>query len=105
LFVQDPGRYWIDFSAILLQTSPSYTALIPVFLRINGFLDPNNPVLGGVVALQPGIIATAREACAVQLPGCATLASNGGSPEPQPVTVLGWKICLFKIPPDSHCKQ
>ena len=69
--------------------------------------DPtNNSNLGGVVSLPTGLINTMQATGILQNVKAGTtlslVATNGGSPEPQDITVIGWGISVFKIPCESH---
>lgn len=103
LKINEPGNYSVTFTAILQNNDPEYTALVPVFLVENGVYDPmSTSTVGGVVTLPPGMINTVTATGILEhvKPGTmlTLVATNGGSPEPQPITVIGWGITLFKIP-------
>ena len=108
LLIGEAGDYSVTFSAILENPVEAYTALIPVFLSLNGQFNPLDPIqssLGGVVTLPTGFINTVQGTGILHdVPAgtfLALIASNGGSPDPQPIRVVAWNISLFKIACDS----
>ncbi len=106
LKINESGNYSVSFSAILTNTDPTYTPLIPVFVVRNGVFKPNDTTnLGGVVSLPISLVGTVQGTGILQDVKAGTIlslvATNGGSPEPQPVTVLSWSISAFKIPCES----
>ena len=63
LLIGEAGDYSVTFSAILENPVEAYTALIPVFLSLNGQFNPLDPIqssLGGVVTLPTGFINTVQ---------------------------------------------
>lgn len=108
LLIGEAGDYSVTFSAILQNPIEEYTAVIPVFLSLNGQFNPLDPLqssLGGVVTLPTGFINTVQGTGILHdVPAgtfLALIASNGGSPDPQPIRVVAWNISLFKIACDS----
>lgn len=106
LKIKKRGNYFVSFTAILLNNDPDATAFIPIFLVPDGTFDPaNTSNIGTVVALPPGFIASVGASGILQnvKPGTkfSIVAANGGGPDPQPITVIGWNISLFKIPCES----
>lgn len=106
--VNKSGNYSVSFTAILLNTDMNYTPLIPVFLVSNGVFDPTDTsrTIGSVVSLLPGLVTTLQVTGILQNVKAGTklslVATNGGSPQPEPVTVISWGISLFKIPCDPQ---
>lgn len=103
LLINKSGNYSVSFLAILLNDVDNYTALIPVFLVRNGVFSPTDTsVLGSIVALQPHIPGTVQITGILENVSAGTtlslVATNGGSPEPQPITVIAWNINAFRIP-------
>lgn len=99
--VGEKGSYWISITAIL-QNPGVDSILIPVFLAQNETFNEENPEVGGVVVLDPGAISSLHGTGIVKdiEPGTrlSLVATNGGNPLPQDVTVIGWGISLFKLP-------
>ncbi len=103
LQINEPGTYWATYSAILLNNDPNNTPFIPTFLVSNGALDQSNPPtqLGAVGSLLPNQISTLQGNGILSGLAAGTtlsiLATNAGSPDPIPVTVVGWNIAVYKI--------
>lgn len=103
LLIRQPGNYSVTFNAILVNNEPNYAPLIPVFLIRNDIFDPNaTDILGNVVTLPPNFINTVQFTGILEnVKPCTKLslvATNGGSPEPQPITVISWSISAYRIP-------
>lgn len=98
--IGEAGNYWISITAIL-QNPGSDTILVPVFLVKNETFDPENPLVGGVATLEPGLITNLHGTGIVEDIGPGTrlslVASNGDS-SLEDVTVIAWAISLFKLP-------
>lgn len=110
LLIEEPGNYWASFNAIIVNPQDSGPALIPVFLVPNGVFDPNHtPVLGSVVSVPFQQLSTVQFSGILENVVSGTtfslVATNGGGPELQPITVVGWSISLFKIPCRTPCKK
>jgi hypothetical protein len=104
LKVNESGTYWASFSAVLLNNNPEYTPLIPIFLVQNGQFSPSDgagTLLGATVSLPPNYISTAQGSGPLTNVQEGTilsiLATNGGSPQPEPVTVVSWNMSIYKI--------
>lgn len=99
--IGEAGNYWVTIT-VILQNPGSDTILIPVFLAQNEQFDSANPDVGGVVTLEPNLIMTLNGTGIIKdvQPGTrlSLVATNGGAPFPQEVTVAGWSISLFKLP-------
>jgi len=105
LKINKSGNYSVSFSAILLNNNPAYTPLLPVFVIRNGIFDPTDTlILGGVVSLPNGLFETVQGTGILENVKAGTtlsiIATNGGSPEPEPVTVIAWGISAYRIPCD-----
>jgi len=101
LIIGQSGNYSVSVTAILLNTGND-PILIPMFLVLNGIFDPSNPsIIGGVGTLLPGQITTIQATGVLEYvtPGTALslVATNGGNPDPVPITVVGWGITVFRI--------
>lgn len=102
--VKSKGNYWVSFSATLQNSQLDDTPLIPVFLvRNNNFIpdDSGEMQLGGIVSLPPNLISVVQGSGVLKDVDSGTLlslvATNGGSPQPEPITVVSWNISLHKI--------
>ena len=99
--VGEEGSYWVEIT-VILQNTGTEPLLIPFFLGENETFDAENPQLGGVVTLSPEVITSAHGTGIVKnvTPGTrlSILATNGGYPFPQDVTVVSWGISLVKLP-------
>lgn len=100
LKIYEKGNYSVSFSAILQNNEIEGAALIPVFVALDGSFSQTS--IGGVVTLPTGqlntvygtgILENIEEGTRLTL-----VATNGGSPNPQPITVISWSISVFKIP-------
>lgn len=106
LKIKKRGNYFATFTAVLLNNDPNAMPLIPLFLVPNDTFDPaSTTTIGTIVALPPGIITSIESSGILQnvKPGTkfSIVATNAGSPDPQPITVVAWDISLFKIPCES----
>jgi hypothetical protein len=103
LEITEPGTYEATFNAILLNNDSMNTPLLPLFLVSNGALDLSNPPtqLGAVGSLPPNQILTFQSTGILEDLAAGTtlsiLITNGGSPDPVPITVIGWSIVVHKI--------
>lgn len=103
LRVGESGTYWANFSAILVNNDPEYAPFVPLFLVPNNTFVPGNTTsqIGGVGALPANFISTIQGSGFLQDLEAGTslsiLATNGGSPQPEPVTVISWSINIYKI--------
>jgi hypothetical protein len=103
--VKEAGNYWVTFSAIALYTNDEepYSPLIPIFLIRNNNFDPSDDsaILGSVGSLPEGMVTTIQGSGVLKDVDKNTLltivATNGGSPDPEPITIVSWGISLFKI--------
>jgi|GEM_PF-1964880 len=104
LRIDEPGNYSASIDVVLLNNDPEYTPITPIFLVLNDTFDSINPTSnpGSVVTLPYGFIISASGTGILEnVPAGTNLSiviTNSGSPEPEPVTVLGWSISVFKIP-------
>lgn len=110
LKIDAPGDYWVSFAAFLLNNQENYAALIPVFLLRNDIFDPTDTMtLSTIVSLPSGFVNVAQISGILRNVKKGTrlslVATNGGSPDPQPITVIAWDISLFKIPCDCCPKK
>ena len=99
--IGEAGSYWVSITATF-QNNGENNLLIPVFLVEDEILDVENPAqIGGIINLFPNDIASMHGAGILNdiKPGTriSLLATNGGDPEPQDVTVVAWSISLFKM--------
>lgn len=99
------GNYSVSITAILTNNNQSYTPLIPIFLVRDGVFDPSDTSSIGGVSLVPFEQITTIQATGVleYVTAGTTLsivATNGGSPQPEPIKVVGWSISAFRIPCD-----
>lgn len=103
LIIGQSGNYSVSVQAIL-QNNGEEAVLIPMFLVQNGSFDPSAANLGGVGVLLPGIITTIQSTGILEnvTPGTSLslIATNGGSDDALPITVVGWGISVFRIPCD-----
>lgn len=103
LRVGEPGTYWANFSAILVNNNPEYAPFVPLFLVSNNTFIPGNSTsqIGGVGSLPANFITTVQGSGFLQDleegTSLSILATNGGSPQPEPVTVISWSINIYKI--------
>lgn len=100
--IGEEGDYWVNITAVLVNPGDE-SILVPVFLVQDETFDPDSDSqVGGVVTLAPGVITTMQGTGILQdiYPGTrlSLVATNGGDPFPQDVTVVGWFISLFKLP-------
>ena len=100
--IDEPGNYWVSFSAVVLNPLDS-TILIPVFLVPNGVFNPSDPTsLGSTANITPGSVQTVQQSGLLQnvVPGTtySLVATNGNSNTTETLTVLGWSINVCKIP-------
>lgn len=97
------GNYFVSMQAIVLNTDPEYTPLIPIFLVRNGVFEPGDTTnLAAVGNLPAGEVADLSSSGVLENVEAGTtlsiVATNGGSPQPAPITVISWSISAFKIP-------
>ncbi len=103
LEINESGTYWVSFSVVLVNDNEQYTPLIPVFLVQNGQFSPAESagLLGGVVSLPANLISTVQGSGPLRDVKEGTtltiIATNGGSPQPEPVRVVSWSMSLYKI--------
>lgn len=104
LKVTQAGSYWVSFSATMAYFSENenYTPLIPIFLIKNGVFEPGSTTLLGFTQSMPrNLIFTFANngIMADLLPGdtLSLVITNGGSPQPEPITILAWGISAHKI--------
>lgn len=102
LRIGKPGNYSVSFTAILINNNPLYTPLIPVFLIRNGVFDPNDTSgVGSIGALLLGVPTVIQATGILENVKAGTeltlVATNGGSPQPEEITVISWGINAFKI--------
>lgn len=99
--IGEEGNYWVEIT-VILQNPGTEALLIPFFLVENETFDGDNPQLGGVVTLPSQYITSAHGTGILQnvAPGTrlSIVATNGGYPFPQDITVAGWGISLHKLP-------
>jgi hypothetical protein len=102
LIINKSGNYFVSFSAILTNPGPD-AILIPVFVIQNGIFEPNSMNnIGSAVSLPQNFILPTQASGIIENVNAGTtisiVATNGGSDQPQPVTVIAWNIDLFRIP-------
>ena len=94
----EAGYYDVTITVVLFNPVSNYTALIPVFLVPNGVFDPNAlNNIGSVVTLSPNSLQSVSTSGPLLVDACSSwsiIATNGGSPEPQPVTVAAWSVSV-----------
>lgn len=96
------GNYWVSVTAVM-QNPAEETILIPVFLVRDEIFDPEDSTsVGDVVTLVPNEVTSLHASGVVMDLKAGTrlslVATNGGSPTPQPVNVVAWEISMFKLP-------
>lgn len=96
------GNYWVSVTAVM-QNPGEETILIPVFLVRDETFDPEDSTsLGDVVTLVPNEVTSLHASGVVMDLKAGTrlslVATNGGSPTPQPVNVVAWEISMFRLP-------
>lgn len=99
------GTYFASITAIVQFQDPnrSYSPLLTVFLVPNGVFDPMN------ITTQIGAVGTALQNVITNISGSGILldvpaqtsyslvVANGGSPQPEPITIVSWSITVYKI--------
>lgn len=101
--INESGTYWASINVILLNENEEYTPLIPLFLIRNNVFDPlsASQYLGTTVSVMPDVVTSVNtDGILVNVARGTTLsivATNGGSPQPEDVTVVAWSISLFRI--------
>lgn len=102
--IGQPGNYFVTIQVILTNNNPSDTPLIPIFLVRNGIFDPAVSDLGTIGMLPFGNVTVLTASGVVENVTAGTtlsiVATNGGSAEFVPITVVAWGISAFKIPCD-----
>lgn len=98
--IGEEGDYWVEIT-VVLQNPGEEPILIPFFLVENEIFDGENPQVGGVVTLFPGVITSAHGTGFLKdvAPGTrlSIVATNGGAPLPQELTIVAWNINIFKL--------
>lgn len=101
--INEGGSYWVSVNVILLNENQEYTPLIPIFLVPNDVFDPlaQSTFIGTTVSVMPDVVTSVNvDGIVPNLSRGTTLslvATNGGSPQPEIVTVVSWSISLFRI--------
>lgn len=98
------GNYLVNYSLTLRNDNPNYQPVIPTFLIQNGEFNQDVVLnlIGSTASLPPNEIRTLSATGILENVACGTVFSlvmtNGGSPEPEPVTLLDWNINAIRLP-------
>lgn len=105
LKVNVAGTYWVSYFATMafFNDADDYNPLIPIFLIKNGVFNPEETasLLGTTQTMLKNFIMTfTGSGLVADLQAGDTLSlviTNGGSPQPEPITILAWSISAHKI--------
>lgn len=102
--ILEEGDYLVTFSTLMNNFDSSSEAIMAVLLVENGIFDPNGPIgtsIGTTAKFPPNFVNTVTATGILKNVKKGTLlslvASNGGSPNPPPVTVINWNIVVTKL--------
>lgn len=109
LRINEPGNYWVSFSATLINNNETYNPELSIFLVKNGIFVPGDTddqiaVTGGF----PFDIATTLTGSGnlfdvTKGTTLSIVASNAHSPDTEDITVVLWSINIHKICDNNKC--
>lgn len=109
LRINEPGNYWVSFSATLINNNETYNPELSIFLVKNGIFVPGDTddqfaVTGGFYYdIATTLTGSGNLFDVTKGTTLSIVASNAHSPDTEDITVVLWSINIHKICDNNKC--